>query len=161
MNFEVIRDIRSGIITKGEQESGQEFMERILKAVCTPETGNVPDFDDKMSPELFACDYENMTLTYKFDPKDWMMNPHGTIHGGIITTACDMTMGSLVRFCAGRPDAVTVQINIEFIRPVMTGEPYTVEAHIVKKGKTVIFCECKARDLGTGNVLAAATGTFM
>ena len=49
----------------------------------------------------FEISYKNDVCVVKFTVKSPMQNPQGTLHGGIIATAMDVSMGHLLHYTTG------------------------------------------------------------
>lgn len=146
---------------KGEQETDQAFMERIIKSSFALAGDTQKRINDKMDASVEKCSYEDKMLTLKFRVKDWMLNPDGTLHGGLLTTACDMTMGMLGRFYKESASCVTVQLNMAFFRSIDRGDEFTVEAHVEKLGRTLLFLSARVMDSVTGKPAGEAAAVFM
>ena len=85
-------------------------------------------------------------------------NSRGEFQGGSIMSALDYTLSACVR--ASTPDATgaaTIDMNTSFLAPAHTD--LTIEARVVKAGRSIAFCEAEARD-AQGELVARATGTF-
>jgi uncharacterized protein (TIGR00369 family) len=98
-------------------------------------------------------DAEVCIVRVPFD--DHLRNPQGTLHGGIVATAADISMGHLChRFLS---TSVTLEMGIRFLSPI-TG-PVRCEGRFLKKGRTAINVE--SRVLGEDDKLhAIAQGTW-
>ena len=90
-----------------------------------------------------------------------MLNPQDTLHGGIYSTAMDMTMSVMARYVRKSRGAATVQLSLNFIRPVNKGETFIVTATTDHSGRrsSVIRAELIAES--TGKLAATASGVFM
>lgn len=99
------------------------------------------------------------TLTLTFPLRNWMLNPKGTLHGGIMTTMLDMAMGMLARYERKANLVSTVSLSVDFLRPVRA-DTATVSAHVRKAGRAVVFTEAKLTD-PQGRLCADAQATFM
>lgn len=105
---------------------------------------------------LAAPDAEKDTCRVTFQVADMLRNPQGSLHGGAMATAMDISMGHLVKKVAG-PGA-TIEIKIQYMRPVMDGT-VTCEGRFVRRGRTLSFME--SRLCGPDGKLAAlATATW-
>jgi uncharacterized protein (TIGR00369 family) len=100
--------------------------------------------------------YEGETCQVKMDIRDWMYNPQGTLHGGLIGTVLDISMGHLLRHAAGV--GMTLGMNTTFLRAVKTGI-VTAEGAFVRRGRSINFLESRMRD-DTGEPIAHATSTW-
>jgi uncharacterized protein (TIGR00369 family) len=87
-------------------------------------------------------------------------NPMGTLHGGILCDLADAAMGmAFVSTLAQDQSFITVNLNIQFFRPVWTAR-LTAEAAVVQRGKTTGYIECTVKD-ENGKLVAKATSTCM
>ena len=91
-------------------------------------------------------------------------NPHGVMHGGVITTMMDSAMGAALGALRGReavrnPHA-TVEMNASFLAAARPGDRLVVEGRIIRSGKTVAFGEAEARN-GDGEVIAKGRFVFV
>lgn len=162
MKYQIFDDLKDGLLTRGEHESEQEFMERVLKSAA--EENHAQEcigINQMIAPEFAGCSYEDMTLSFQFHVHEWSLNPSRTLHGGVIATACDITMGVLARFYCGGVRAVTVELNVSYMRPIGPDEDYVVEARMKKNGKRLKFTECKVLRVTDEEVIADASGVFL
>jgi uncharacterized protein (TIGR00369 family) len=84
------------------------------------------------------------------------LNPHGTVHGGVLATMIDVAMGSAV--AAGTDGApVTVALTVTYLEP---GQPGRLEAtaRVRKRGKRLTVVEAEVEQ--DGDVIADALATF-
>ena len=104
--------------------------------------------------EAPAADKDTCRLT--FEVTGMLRNPQGSLHGGAMASAMDISMGHLVNKVAG-PGA-TIEMKVQYMRPVMTG-PVTCEGRFTKRGRQMSFME--SRLMGPDGKLAAlATATW-
>jgi acyl-CoA thioesterase len=85
----------------------------------------------------------------------YLCNPQGTVHGGVITTAMDISMGHLChRFLS---TAVTIEMQLRFFRPLAgTGR---IEGRVMRPGRRIVHLESRLFD--EHNKLAAfAVGSW-
>lgn len=162
MKYEIYNQMQEGSFVKGAEESEQEYMERTIRAVCEmqPE-GEITSMNDMMAPELASCDADTETLCLRFQPQAWQLNPNGTLHGGMIATAIDITFGVLSRFYAKSSKLVTIDLNISYMRPIPRDADYLVTASIRKNGRRVKFLHADVRLADSGKLAAEGTAMFM
>jgi uncharacterized protein (TIGR00369 family) len=103
-----------------------------------------------------APDAQKDTCRLTFDVNEMLMNPQGSLHGGAMATAMDISMGHLVNKIAG-PGA-TIEMKIQFMRPVTKG-PVTCEGRFVKRGRSLSFMESRLFT-DDGKLAALATATW-
>jgi uncharacterized protein (TIGR00369 family) len=103
-----------------------------------------------------VADTDKDTCRLTFEVTDMLRNPQGSLHGGAIASAMDISMGHLVNKVAG-PGA-TIEMKLQFMRPVTEGT-VTVEGRFSKRGRSLSFME--SRLTGADSKLAAlATATW-
>ena len=105
-------------------------MARVFREICRCDGVCGPDIpcgengiNDLLSPSLAACSAEEKTLPLTFPLRSLMLNPKGTLHGGIMTTMLDMAMGMLARYERKANLVSTVSLSVDFLRPVH-GAPF-------------------------------------
>ncbi|WP_134738648.1 PaaI family thioesterase [Nocardioides sp. 503] len=87
---------------------------------------------------------------------DRHLNPAGAVHGGLLATLVDTTMGAAVRSVADGDGAATSQLSVTYLRP---GKPGTlvVTARVRKRGENLTVCEADVEQDGKSLVHALAT----
>lgn len=100
--------------------------------------------------------YPPRSCVVEFDVRDFMLNPRGTLHGGVICLALDASMGHLMLH-AGRSGA-TLELKTQFLRAVSTGR-MRCEASILRAGESAWFMESRCTD-ESGRLVAHATSTW-
>ena len=101
---------------------------------------------------------DNGTCQLSLKIKDNFLNYHKTVHGGVIYSLADISMGVAVYSTVKKEqDAATIEIKINYLKPTQA-EILICEARIIQKGKNiaVLEAEIKAEDI----LIAKAQGTF-
>jgi uncharacterized protein (TIGR00369 family) len=76
--------------------------------------------------------------------QDDLIQQHGFIHAGIITTALDSACGyAAFSLMPARAEVLTVEFKSNFLRPA-AGERFRFEGRVMKPGKTLIITEGRA-----------------
>jgi uncharacterized protein (TIGR00369 family) len=104
-----------------------------------------------------AISYGEGTCIVEFDVKDYMYNPQGSLHGGVIATALDISMGHLIKRTTGHGGA-TLELKTQYMRRVTAGR-MRCEARYLKQGRSVSYLETRMWD-GEGKLAAVTTATF-
>lgn len=91
-----------------------------------------------------------------FEAVEPLFNPQGSLHGGILATALDISMGHLLNHCAG-PGA-TLEMKVQYFAPVRAGR-VECRAGFLKRGRKVFFLQSSATTNG-GETIAHATSTW-
>ncbi len=105
---------------------------------------------------LNALDAEKEVCRVSFPMSDMLKNPQGSLHGGVMATAMDISMGHLVNKVAG-PGA-TIEMKVQYMRPVTEGK-VTCEGRFTRKGRSLAFMESRLSD-ANGKLAALATATW-
>lgn len=84
------------------------------------------------------------------------LNPHGTVHGGVLATMLDVAMGEAVAQ-AGGESPVTVALTVTYLEPGREGR-LEATARVRKRGKRLLVVEGEVTQ--GDEVLADALGTF-
>lgn len=103
-----------------------------------------------------ATDANKDTCRLTFDVTDMLKNPQGSLHGGAMASAMDISMGHLINKVAG-PGA-TIEMKLQFMRPVTEGT-VTVEGRFTKRGRSLSFMESRLTG-ADGKLAALATATW-
>jgi uncharacterized protein (TIGR00369 family) len=100
--------------------------------------------------------YAGETCIVAFQAMETMFNPQGTLHGGILATAMDISMGHLLHHVAGA--GTTLEMKVQYLAPV-TGGLVRCEASFLRKGRSFFFLQSQARR-SDGTPVAHATSTW-
>ncbi|MQA60103.1 MAG: hotdog fold thioesterase [Actinophytocola sp.] len=102
-----------------------------------------------------SYDDEEKTCSVRLPYAPHLGNPQGSVHGGIITTAMDISMGHLThRFLSS---AMTIEMNLRFFRP-LTGDG-TATARLLKPGRRLVHIESRMTD-SAGRLVAHGVGSW-
>lgn len=86
-------------------------------------------------------------------------NPHGFVHGGVVFTLVDTSMGAAVMSMLPEGQRCsTIECQVRFLRPVVDAD-LTCETTVVKPGRRVFHLESKVTT-ADGRVIATGTGSF-
>ncbi|MDO8615229.1 MAG: PaaI family thioesterase [Dehalococcoidia bacterium] len=92
-------------------------------------------------------------------------NPHGVMHGGVLTTLMDEALGGVIASVRGMetmweaPHA-TVDMNVSFLSNARAGDEIAVEGRVLKIGRSVAFGEAEAHRKRDGALIAKGRFTF-
>lgn len=90
------------------------------------------------------------------DAGDDHLNPHGSVHGGVLATMLDVAMGTAVA-TAGGDSPVTVSLTVTYLEPGQPGR-LVASARVRKRGKRLLVVEGQIDQ--DGDVVADALATF-
>jgi len=113
-----------------------------------------------MKPRLVTCDPDRQSVTMAYPAMDWELNPNGVVHGGVVTTMFDTTMG-IVAYAVAGGLTPTMNLSVSFLRPAPGQGTLLVKAEITKAGRSVIYVSAELYEEGAETVpLATAQGLF-
>lgn len=104
----------------------------------------------------FRVTYEGEKCIVAFEAIEPMFNPQGTLHGGILATAMDISMGHLLHH-VDRAGA-TLEMKVQYLAPITAGL-VRCEATFLRQGRSVCFLQSQAYG-GDGKPAAHATSTW-
>ncbi len=133
---------------------GQGFMSRVGSS-------DRHEFGDFFLSRLLGLkiEYPDAGCDVTFEVVPELTNPLGTLHGGIMATAMDVSMGHLLFKTHGSP-AATLEMKIQYLAPASVGEAVTCSASFLRSGKSINFVRSEARNPRTGGLYAFATATW-
>ena len=86
-------------------------------------------------------------------------NPNGVVHGGVLFTMVDTSMGAATmsvldddQICA------SIEVHLRFLRSASTGT-LGAEAEVIRRGGRIVHLRSDVRD-GDDELLAVGTGSF-
>lgn len=112
-----------GAAADSTSEFGNFFLSRFL------------DLDISYDDQAQTC---SVVLPYA----PYLCNPQGSVHGGVITIAMDISMGHLChRFLS---TAVTIEMQLRFFRP-LTGTGH-IQGRVLRPGRRIVHLESRLYD---------------
>jgi len=96
---------------------------------------------------------QTCTVVLPYGPH--LCNPQGSVHGGVITTALDISMGHLCKKFLS--PAVTIEMQMRFFRP-LTGTG-TCTGRLIRSGRRIVHLESRMTD-DQGRLTALGTGSW-
>ena len=100
--------------------------------------------------------YQGEACVVSFDVVTPLFNPQGTLHGGVLATALDISMGHLVNHVAGA--GTTLEMKVQYLAAVREGR-VTCHATFLKRGRKTFFVQSQA-SAASGEPIAHATSTW-
>lgn len=88
--------------------------------------------------EFISCDAETGTASLSHTVHEREINIYNTLHGGIITWLMDSGMGILTRAYTGHDTLVTLDIHVQFLRPVYAGDTVIINSHVTHAGSRIV-----------------------
>lgn len=135
MDESQVRELIVAAMGDGRHEFGSFFLSRFLG---------------------MAISYEAEACVVSFHIKPFMYNPQGSLHGGVLATALDISMGHLLKHQFGAGS--TLEMKVQYFAPARTGS-ITCHASFLKKGRKTFFLQSSAQG-DSDETIAHATATW-
>lgn len=104
----------------------------------------------------FEVSYADERCMVAFDVVPTLFNPQGTLHGGVLATAMDISMGHLLHHVDGA--GATLEMKVQYLGSVSDGR-VTCEGSFLRRGRGISFLQSHATGQD-GTMLAHATATW-
>ncbi len=109
-----------------------------------------------MRIEEVRTDYCRMRLPFR----DVLEQPAGVVHGGAIASLLDSVVVPAVGGAYGADARLsTVDMHVQYMSALVRDD-LVAEGWIVRRGRTIVFCESEARAATTDRIVARALLTF-
>jgi uncharacterized protein (TIGR00369 family) len=82
---------------------------------------------------------EGEAWQYGFLTNPGHANPAGVVHGGVLATLMDHTLSAIAWEAMGRRACVTVQLNTQFLAPVVPGAFLMATGHVARAARSLVF----------------------
>lgn len=100
--------------------------------------------------------YEGDCCIVAFDPHGAFFNPQSSLHGGIVATVLDISMGHLLNHVEAT--ATTLEMKVQYLAPIVSGR-VRCEASFLRQGRSVSFLQSSVYRTD-GTLCAYATATW-
>ena len=101
--------------------------------------------------------YSEESCNIQIPVDDFLFNPQGTYHGGMLATVMDISMGHLIKQVTGKA-GITLEMKNQFLRPLIEG-PGFCEGRFIRRGRSVSFLESRVWDVNE-KLVAHGTSTW-
>jgi len=117
-----------------------------------------PVFEEFFLARLMGLEFEypDGQCVVTFEPKDFMFNPQGSLHGGIIASVMDISMGHLLKRVQG--PGTTLEIKVQYVKAARHGRLRSV-GEFIRQGRGISYMRSTMTD-AQGDVVAFATATW-
>ena len=141
--------------------SSREEFENNLKKAIEKRRDSVGEINKMIGFDLESCDFDNRSAVFSHTTLEGELNFRKTMHGGIICWLADTSMGTLSQAYA-QTDNPTLDMDVNFIKPIFEGDKLLIKASINSVGGHIITSECKIFVAsGSEEILAAtSSGSF-
>ena len=101
--------------------------------------------------------YTEGNCSIQFPVDDFLFNPQGSYHGGMLATVMDISMGHLIKNTTGSA-GITLEMKNQFLRPLTLG-PAKCQGKFIRQGRSISFLESNIWDVN-GKIAAHGTSTW-
>lgn len=134
---------------RSASNSQRELMERKKPPVDNP-------FGDVIGIRITGAADGSARSELRVEPR--LLNPHGVLHGGVVFSMADNTMGAaLYTELSEGETCSTIEIKINFTRPVSAGL-LLCQSTVIHRGRTTAVLEATVSN--DQKLVARAQGTF-
>ena len=137
----------------------EEMRQRVLYYLNNIKNGSRDCLNQRFFYELVDCSFEEQWMTLRYHTEDWMLNPGGVVHGGIICTIFDISMGTTSLALGGIYNP-TVNLSVNFLSPMPNHERILLHCSCDRLGKTLSHLTARAVIETSGAVCATASAVF-
>jgi acyl-CoA thioesterase len=128
---------------------------RVEHALATSRPAFNEFFLAKLLDLSISYDEEQQRTSIALPFADFLRNPQGSLHGGVIATVMDISMGHLCHRWLST--AVTIEMQMRFFRPVHG--PSRCEGRLLRPGGRIVHLESRLYD-DQDRLAAYATSTW-
>ena len=120
-----------------------DLVEKVRQRIVQVSAAAPGSIAEMMHFQVMEYDRDDIVMTCETLP--WMRNSAGTLHGGLCATILDQAMG-YVSSClkAGEGTAPTVQLSMNYHRPLHPGEQVIVKVHVVSVSRSLMSLGAEA-----------------
>lgn len=140
----------------------EEFRSRkgidLLRAIAA---GELPAPPISQAMSMYLVEVEPGRAVFEGRPGPHLLNPLGSVHGGVALTLIDSACGCAVHteLDAG-VGYTTVETKANFVRPVLTQGVVRCEGRVLSRGRQIATAEAHLTD-ENGKLLAHGTSTLI
>ena len=134
--------------------TGLEYLQKIVSG----EYGNVP-IGDHVGFRM--AEVSKGRIVFTGTPEENVLNLIGTVHGGYAATILDSALAlSVLSSLDADSNFTTLEIKVNYVRPITPGMPVRAEGTVVHSGRRVATSEARLTD-SEGRLLAHGTTTCL
>jgi len=117
-----------------------------------------PEFEHFFIARLMGLrfSYPGRSCVVEFDVADFMFNPQGTLHGGLIATVMDISMGHLLKRVSG--PGVTLEMKTQYVKAANHGT-LRCTGSFTHEGRAIAYLQSTLTN-AQGDLIALSTATW-
>jgi len=121
---------------------------------------NVANPCAKLMQPKFIEYIEDESITYEFPVLDIYLNPWKCMQGGFISAAFDNAFGALAILATGKFEITSLDLNLNYHRPIFADDTLLVKVYLKSKGKKIISLWGESFD-SSDRLIATATSKII
>ncbi len=121
----------------------------------------------KNSPSPFAHwldgileEVEFGQLCIRFTVRPDMTNPHGMLHGGVISGMLDDVIGTTVATLDKEQPFVSINLSVDFVQGARVSDEVIAKAKVIRNGRTAVYVQAELFNQ-SAKLLAVATSNLV
>ncbi len=121
----------------------------------------------KNSPSPFAHwldgileEVEFGQLSIRFTVRSDMTNPHGMLHGGVISGMLDDVIGTTVATLDKEQPFVSINLSVDFVQGARVSDEVIAKAKVIRNGRTAVYVQAELFNQ-SAKLLAVATSNLV
>jgi acyl-coenzyme A thioesterase 13 len=104
-------------------------------------SGSPSPFTHWLQPMIMAA--ESGSVSFRFTVRKDMINPIGTLHGGVTASIMDDVIGAAVYTLNEEHFFTTINNVVDYFIPSKENDVIVANAHVIKKGRQIINAQCE------------------
>lgn len=137
-------------------------MERALRDYCERMRAEQTDrLNGMLGLELVACDRSEKRAVFALEPRPWMVNSLGVLHGGVLAAAMDVSLGMLCRYFSNSAVCPTAHLDMNYLFPAPAADLIEIRVRLLRAG--LVLCVAAGEAAARRNpqqILVSATGSY-
>ena len=113
-----------------------------------------------MQLHLVSGDFADRSAIFQYKVPRWCSNLSGYMHGGTIAALFDIALSTLILSYHENDKIPTVQLQVNFIKPIKIGAMLHVHCKLTGLGKRVVHATAEAYMTDLDDPAATASGVF-
>lgn len=116
-------------------------------------------FNSLLDLKLEGVSAEPAGATFRFDVREWCLNPFGAVHGGVVASILDTSMGMGVTALVNSK-VNTSDMSVSYLSN-MNCDKFYICCEYTKVGRKMVRCMAKVKDGETDKIYATAMASFV
>lgn len=121
---------------------------------------NLPGISNMLGLDVVNVDEQAQEIVTVFTAAPWAENVSGVVHGGVITSVIDSSMGIFCRGISYPRRGPTINLNVNFLRPVSMGRQMYTRVKLLRRGRNLLWFQAESWSDSPDKPCASAEGTF-